>query len=143
MITVNFTILIEVALFLVFLGGANRILFRPLLRIMDAREEKIAQDRATAESSTKEAARLEGLYIENLTKAHQQAAQRLHKARFDAYQENRTEIDRLRAQAEADIAAFRASIDGEVEAERRKLPALMPEVVEAMDHRISAEGSLL
>ena len=49
----------------------------------------------------------------------------------------------IRAQAEADIAAFRASIDGEVEAERRKLPALMPEVVEAMDHRISAEGSLL
>lgn len=143
MITLNFTLVVELALFLVFLWVTNQIVVRPLLRTMDARTAKVEQDRAAAEADTQEAQRIEALYVERLANAHQTASQRLHKARFDAYHEGRVVLDELKEQVEQEIAACRASVEEQVEAERRKYPELLPILVEAADRKVGEEGHIL
>jgi len=71
MITPNFTLLVEVALFLIFLGASYRFVWRPLLETMDARSSKIEQDKLSAEECKKEAQRLDALYRQQLTEVHQ------------------------------------------------------------------------
>jgi len=143
MITVNFTLFVELALFLLFLAGAYKIAWRPLLETMDQRAGKIDGDRAAAEKSRKEAHRLEGVYVEQLTAAHQEAAHRLAQARYDAYQSGRAQLDALRVTAEKEIDTFREAVDRQVGEEQAKVAGLMAEVIEAADGKISAEGSIL
>ncbi len=143
MITLNFTLVVELALFLVFLWVTNQIVVRPLLRTMDARTAKVDQDRAAAEADTQEAQRLEALYVERLANAHQASSQRLHKARFDAYHEGRVALDGLKQQAEQEIEACRVSVEARIEAERKKFAELVPGLVEAADRKVGEEGHLL
>ncbi len=143
MIALNFTLVVQLGLFLIFLWVSNTIVFRPLLKTMDARTAKVEEDQATAEAEAKEAERLEGQYTNRLTTAHQVASQRLHKARYDAYQQNRTALDELKRRADLDVANYRATMDATIATECEKLPALLPGIVEAMDRQVSAEGTLL
>lgn len=143
MITVNFTLVVELALFLIFLAGAYKIAWRPLLETMDQRAGKIDGDRAAADKSRKEAHRLEGVYVQQLTVAHQEAAHRLAQARYDAYQSGRSEFDGLRAAAEREIDTFREAVDRQVAEEQAKVAGLMADVIEAADSKVSAEGSIL
>jgi len=78
-----------------------------------------------------------------LIQADQEAAHLLNKAKVDAYQRNRDEMDALRAQSEAEVTAYRASINADVEAERSAYAALLPRLLEDMDRRLNSEGSLL
>jgi F-type H+-transporting ATPase subunit b len=143
MITINFTILIELTLFLLFLWVSNKLVVRPLLKTIDARDDKIEQDKTFAETARQEAKRLDAQNVEQLTRAHQDAAQRLHKARFDAYHEGRAVLDQLREKGEKDVAEYRAAIEAESDVERRKLETLVPELVELADKKLNKEGSLL
>jgi F0F1-type ATP synthase membrane subunit b/b' len=143
MIALNFTLLVEVGLFLVFLWATNRIVLRPLLRTMDARTAQIEGDRASAETDARAAQQLETQYMARLTGAHQGAAQRLHQARYDAYQENRTALEELRSRAETDVAAFRDSMEAHVAAERERFPDLLAGIIQAADQQVNAERTLL
>jgi F-type H+-transporting ATPase subunit b len=143
MIALNFTLVVQLVLFLIFLWVTNTMVFRPLLKTMDARTAKVADDQAKAETDARDAERLEGQYTNRLTNAHQVASQRLHKARYDAYQQNRTSLDELKRRADTDVANYRATMDGMIETERQKLPGMIPAIVDAMDRQVSAEGTLL
>ena len=143
MITINFTIVLELALFLTFLGLANVLVVRPLLKVMDARAGKIEQDKAVAETERQEANRLKTQYVEQLTQAHQEAAQRLHKARYEAYQAGRAELDQLRAKADEDVNQYSAAIEVEAALERRKVEELVAGLVALAEEKINKEGSLL
>lgn len=143
MISLNFTLILQFVLFLIFLWGANAMVFRPLLKVMDDRKAKVENDRAIAEAETREVQELDAVYTRRLAEAHQAAAQRLHQARHDVYQRNRDFLEEQKRRADADVAAERAAMDARIEAERRKFPELLPVLVEAMDRQIDAEGSLL
>lgn len=143
MIALNFTLVVQLGLFLLFLWGTNRFVFRPLLRTMDARNDKLEQDRVHAETDAQEAKRLETLYTDRLTTAHQVAAQRLNKARYDAYQENRAALEAAKRREEAEVGAYRDALDQQVGGERAKFAALLPGIIEAMDRQVNTEGSLL
>jgi len=143
MITLNLTLVVELALFLAFLWVMNQIVVRPLLRTMDARTAKTAQDRAAAEAGTQEAQRLEALYVERLANAHQAAAHRLHQVRFDAYHEGRTALDEERSRAEKDLGVCRAAVEAQIEAERQEYPELVPLLAETAYHKVGEEGHLL
>lgn len=142
MIQFNFTLIVEMVLFLVFLWVTNKFMFRPLRRVMDERDAKIGGDKSSAAQDTAEAQRLSAQYIERLTEADQSAAARLRQTRYEAYQRNRSELDALRHQADSDVGAFRESIEHQLAEERRKYAELVPGLVEAMDRQIRAEGSL-
>jgi len=55
MIALNFTLFVEFGLFMIFLGITNVFIYRPLLRVMDERAEKL--DRATAKPPNRTSAR--------------------------------------------------------------------------------------
>lgn len=143
MIALNFTLIVQFVLFLLFLWGTNRMIFRPLLKTMDARKAKADGDRALAENETREVQELDANYTKRLAASHQASAQRLHQARHDVYQKNREVLDGLKHRADAEVAAERAAMDARIAEERKKFPNLLPGIVEAMDRQIDAEGSLL
>ena len=143
MIALNLTLLVQMGLFLVFLLGVNRLVYRPLLRRMDERAAKVEGDLAAAESDTKERQRLEALYKDRLTTAHQAAAQTLQKARYDAYQQNRGTLGEAKKRAEGEISQHRTGLDAQLDAERGKFPELLPGIISAIDRQVNTEGSLL
>ncbi|HNR36350.1 MAG TPA: hypothetical protein PKO36_14300 [Candidatus Hydrogenedentes bacterium] len=143
MISLNFTLILQFVLFLIFLWGANTMVFRPLLKVMDDRKAKIENDRAVADAETREVQELDSVYTRRLAEAHQAAAHRLHQARHEVYQRNRDFLEEQKRRADAEVAAERAAMDARIEMERGKFPELLPGIVEAMDRQIDAEGSLL
>ena len=143
MIALNFTLFVQLGLFLVFLWVTNKVIYRPLLRTMDARTDKTQEDRATAESQTKDAQQLEALHKDRLVNAHQDAARRHQKARYEAYLKNREALGVLRSQSEQELVVYRAGVEAQLAEERRKLPGLLPPIVEAIDRQVNTEGSLL
>ena len=62
MVSLNGTLFIELALFLLFLWGTGRFILRPVLRSLDEREESIREAGAQAESNDEETMLLEEDY---------------------------------------------------------------------------------
>jgi len=141
MIALNFTLVVQLILFLLFLYVTNKIVFRPLLKTMDARTAKIEGDRASANADSKEAEGIENKLKDQLTGIHQEEALRLRKARLDEYNKNRGILEDTKRRIDADVGGYRLQMDHQVEEERGKYPSLAPAIIEAMDHRINAEGS--
>ena len=140
MIALNFTLVVQLLLFLLFLYVTNKVVLRPLLKTMDARSAKVEKDTAAAEADSREAERVEGAVKNRLTGIHQEEALRLRKARHDEYQENREALEEMKRHANAGVDAYRAQMDRRVEEERRNYPQLVPAIVEAMDRQVNTEG---
>lgn len=117
-------------------------MFQPLLRVMDARDAKLNGDRTSAATDASEAHRLDAEYVERLTQAGQAASQRLRQARYDGYQHNREELDRLRRQSDGEIAAFREDLQGKLAVERRLYPELISGLVKTMDQWTRRGGTV-
>ncbi len=143
MMTINLTIVVEVAFFLFFLVLVNRTILRPLLRTMDGRADRVARLRDESAEARAEADRLHEQYITRLTEANQAAAQRLHESRLTTYRENRTCMDDMRAKAEADVAKHRVALNETLEAQRAHFQTLVPQLVEEMDRQVRRGGRLL
>ncbi len=140
MIALNFTLFVQLLLFLLFLFVTNKIVVRPILKTMDARSAKVEEDQAAAGADSKEAERVEASVKDRLTSIHQEEALRLRKERHDEYQENRGVLEEMKRRANADVEAYRAQMDQRVEEERRNYPQLVPAIVEAMDRQVNTEG---
>jgi len=141
MIALNFTLFVQLGLFLLFLYVTNMIVVRPLLKTVDARNAKIEGDQAAAGADAQEAARVEGVVKERLTGIHHDEALRLRKARQDEYQKNRGVIEDMKRRANAGVEEYRVQMDRKVEEERNAYPQLIPSIVEAMDRQINSEGT--
>ena len=137
MIVLNFTLLVQLGLFLLFLFVTNKVVLRPILRTMDTRTAKVEEDQAAADADRKEADRVETALKERLTGIHQEEALRLRRARLDEYQKNREVLDEMRRHANAEVDEHRKSMEQQVEAERLKYAQLLPSIVEAIDRQVN------
>lgn len=143
MIDINFTLLLQFGLFMLFLWGANRLMFRPVLRVMDEREEKIAADTTNAERDNTEAQKAEEQFIAQITEANQEAARNLRQARQDAYAQNRVRLEKQRLQAEQDLLAHHDEVQQQLEMQRRQYDEHLPILVDAIDQQLRMKGRLL
>jgi len=143
MVSLNLTLLVELVLFLFFYAVARRFVLVPLHRFIIQREERIKRDQEHAQKYKQDVERLREHVADQLAQAQQRGTQRLRDARFSAYRQNRIEADERRQQAESEVAAFHARVQGEVERERARYADVMPELVDAIDRQINIEGSLL
>ena len=73
MVNINFTLVVELALFLIFLWGTARFILRPALETLDAREEKIEREHAESKTANREASALESKYARAITGAREEA----------------------------------------------------------------------
>lgn len=139
MVQINFTLIIAMGLFLLFLWVTKRFIFRPILDVMDAREAKLLEDRETMESRTAEARSLETAYSDAKTQAKQSAALRIRKTRNDAWEKSREALHQLRVGKDAEVTAFREALTARHDEERRQYPELLPKLTETMDRWVRSE----
>jgi F-type H+-transporting ATPase subunit b len=99
----------------------NRLLFKPVLRVMEARERAVTSARELAERSAHEARLASAEFEKKTAEARTELYRQMDEMRRAANQERAEIMSRTRAEAEADIAAASARLSAEAEEARRRL----------------------
>lgn len=141
MVTLNFTLLVELILFLVFLWGANVLIIRPALRTLDERDAYIAEAESRAQAETAVAMSEEARYAGEIAKLRRQTEERINAARRRALDERTATL--LARRKESDAAVMEAHTDArqQVKAERAKLDALAPDLAAVIAKRLHITGT--
>lgn len=114
----------------------NRLLFKPVLRVMEERERAIRSARELAERSANEA-RLASVEFEKKTAdARAELYRQMDEMRRAAMHERAEIMSRTRAEAESEIAAATAKLAAEAEEARRRLGAEADALGAAVAERI-------
>jgi F-type H+-transporting ATPase subunit b len=121
LIDVDWTIVIQFALFLVLLFVSNKLLFQPYLRLRDKRAQGIEGARAEAERMTAEAESKLVDYEKQLAGARNRAAEESRKIRADANAHEREVTTTARTVAAASLEEARTRVRAETEAARKDL----------------------
>jgi len=132
MINIDYTILIQVGIFILFVFLINHLLFRPVVKVLERRREATtgAQEKAIGlqEKAEKEEAMLE----EKLLKARQAAALERDKLKKKALAEQKSVVDRMKQTMEKDIPALKEKTI----AEAGKVEAVLKNEVDALAGKI-------
>ena len=142
MVSLNLTLFVLLGLFLLFLWGAQRIAFRPILRIMDEREEQIDQSLKAANQDAATAEEVEGRYTSAISSVRRDATVRMAEARRDAIDERISRLAEHRRACDTDVAAFRDQVRAQVEAERPAFPGLARQLSEVMEKQMPTENNV-
>jgi len=128
MVTINATLLVLLGMFLGFLWAMHRVIFAPLLALLDAREAQIAGDRRTATEAAAEAVALEDQYNGEIARMHREANLRLSRARRQAQDEHNAQVAAFKAQAETEVRALGESLAAELRAQEAQAEELARDV---------------
>ena len=102
--------------FLILLGILTFFAYKPLLRVMDQRAERIRESLAAADLARQEAASSRAAIEEQLNEARREGQRLLDQAREAAERHREEEAARARQQAEAFVARAREDIQRERDA---------------------------
>ena len=114
----------------------DRLLFRPLLRVMEERQRAITSARELAERSAHEARRATAEFDRKTGEARAELYRQMDEMRRTAMDERADIMNRTRAEAEAEIAAASAKLQAEAEEARRRLSAEAETLGAAVAERI-------
>lgn len=101
MITLDWTILVAAAIFLVTLFALNQLLFRPLFRILDERREQTSDLRQKAQETLDRYQLLLEQYQERVQEEKQSGYKLAESLRNEALKERQRRISEARAEAES------------------------------------------
>jgi F-type H+-transporting ATPase subunit b len=123
--------------FFLLLGLLSLVLYKPVMRMLHERQERIAKGLAEAELVAKRAAQAEAEYQKHIEEARREAQAIVTQAREAAGKER----EAILARAQAEVQELRARAEEEIERERRAaLAALQGQVA---DLAIAAAGQVL
>jgi F-type H+-transporting ATPase subunit b len=114
----------------------DRLLFRPLLRVMEERQRAISSARDLAERSANEARIASAEFERRTTEARAELYRQMDEMRRTAMAERAAILERTRAEAEAEIAAASAQLQVQAEEARRRLSAEADTLGAAVAERI-------
>lgn len=121
MITLNITLLIQIAIFLTLMILLNQILFKPMVRVLENRRAWTEGRRKAAAEAEAEAEAIWNEYQRRLQDARVDA----DRVKSDLVRQGEAErqkvVDAASAQAEKTVAEVRAQVRGEVQEARRVL----------------------
>ena len=140
MVDLNFTLVVQLLMFLGFLWAMNRWVLQPLLKFMDEREQQMAQARKQAEEDQETAGALEQEYAAALALAHRKAHQKVMEALRAVQERNLESRDEVRRAHETEVAGARDEARAFVEQERGAYPQLSRDLAEAMMARLGLGG---
>jgi len=106
LVTVNFTIIVETGLFLLFTGLMYAYVLRPLMRTMDEREFRMREDSEAAQALKVRAEAAQDDYLRKLAEVHREAAQRFTDGKREAKLKHDDEIAALKAEGAMQLAAL-------------------------------------
>ena len=99
----------------------NRLLFKPLLRVMEERQRAVTSARELAERSAHEARRATAEFDRKTGEARAELYRQMDDMRRTALEERAAIMNQTRAEAESEIAAASAKLQAEAEEARRRL----------------------
>lgn len=140
MVTLNFTIVVELILFLVFLWGTKQFILRPLLEALDAREASLEESEALAEQNIERAGTLEAQYRGESAAMRRAADDSFRGGRRTALNEHGRHLAQERHKADEAVAAAREAAAGQVESERSQCAALAPELADVISDQLGIGG---
>jgi len=114
----------------------DRLLFRPLLRVMEERQRAISSARDLAERSANEARIASAEFERRTAEARAELYRQMDEMRRTAMAERAAILERTRAEAEAEIAAASAQLQVQAEEARRRLSAEADTLGAAVAERI-------
>ncbi len=109
-------LILLVVAFVLLILPVNALLFRPIFRVLDAREERIAGTRRRADQVAREAGEVTARYEDALRRAREENT----RARVGR-------VEAARREAASDLAGAREAADREIEAARQQLAAVLEE----------------
>jgi F-type H+-transporting ATPase subunit b len=116
-----FTLIAEIFNFLLLVFLLQRFLYRPIIRVMDAREKETVDRLKEAEEKREEAARERRRYQDKVQEIEQQRDRMLDEARQESRQQREQMIDEIRDEVESMRRSWREAVSFEREAFLRDL----------------------
>ncbi len=130
----NFSMFIHMAIILLMIWILNRTLFRPINKILDARERNKGGEFSEAKGILSEAEAKEGEYTKGLLEAREESYEMIEKERSTAFELKQTRI----AEVKEEVAEMVESELGELELQRSSAKAAITEEAEKMADKISS-----
>lgn len=136
MVAVNLTILVELGLFLLFLWLAARLVIRPALTTMDARDEAVAEDARRAEAIAAEAEAAAAARLAAVADVRRAASAKVDSGRREALTRRAECIRERRRNDDAAIDALRKEARAAVKAQHGEFDALAQTLVDPIIARL-------
>ena len=140
MVTINFTIVVQLVLFLLFLWAANKLVFQPVLRRLDEREENLERNAQAAKEDSKAAKSLESEYAAELSTARRAATVRFERKRGAAMDERNQRLARARQDGDQAVMAIEREGKAQIDAQRPQFDAMAAEIAELMAKSLRLKG---
>lgn len=136
MVTINFTLFVELALFLLFLWGTGAFILKPVLKVLDDRDESVEGDLLREQEDGGAAQTLEGRYAEETAAMRRAADVEFRQERRKALAEHANRMAEARHKADAAVSGTRDEAMKQVEAQREDYKALAPELADLISERL-------
>ncbi len=140
MIAINFTVFVELGLFLLFMWVTQRLILGPILSVMDRRDDQERTDKKTAAERTAEAKSLEQRYANDVAKMRRRASAAIEKARRDGMIARAAAIRERKAKADGEVRVIQDATDAALASERLRFDALVPGLAEHMANQLRLRG---
>ena len=132
MVDLNFTLVVQLLMFLGFLWVMDRWVLRPLLKTMDKRERTINDDKEQALTDQEAAEALENEYAAALASAHQKAHKKVAIALRTRQEEQLEQRNTLRDVQQQEVAQTREAAEAEINKQRDAFPEMSKAIAIAM-----------
>jgi F-type H+-transporting ATPase subunit b len=136
MISINYNLIIEIAIFLVMMYILTRYLIRPILNVIDSRDEKINSTRNEAQYLKKDAEAKIQEYEARLEDARAEANRERERIKKSAYSEQEDMLKNARTEAADMIADLRENIARQYSEASQKLRQESEELSRIIAERI-------
>lgn len=130
------TFLIQIGIFFATLLVLQRLVFRPLIALFDAREAGIEGARQQAQLLSKDADSKADVYDEQLRKIRLQAGEERDRLRADGQRLERTLLEKVRDQTQQLVRDAEARLDKEQQMARKELQASTPRLAQQIASKV-------
>jgi F-type H+-transporting ATPase subunit b len=139
MLNIDVTALVVFAIVWVVVLILSRIFFKPILRILDERADRIARDKAAAEGA-RQAADADLKRIEDGLKEARAAAEAIRStAETEALKDKSRLVREVQAEGRAEVEKAKAELRAEMDKLKKELDQRTEEIAETIEKRILGE----
>ena len=136
-LTPDYSIVVQVAIFLLVFVGLRRLVFDPMQRVLAERDRRTVQAVQAAEATIATAHADRARYDEAVHQRRVEMAREAEAARHAAIEASNREVAEARAAIARELAGHRAAVAAQVEAARRALGAQADGIAAEMLQRVT------
>ncbi|MBI1318733.1 MAG: hypothetical protein GC168_07265 [Candidatus Hydrogenedens sp.] len=138
MVNLNFTIIVETGLFLVFLWLMYAFVLRPLLKVMDAREAQLTGDETAAAKLEQDCEDTERLYRVSLAAIHQRGSMRVAEAKREEQARHNEQVHALKAEGAERMSVLLKEMREQVRQQRAASDAVVADIKMALSDKLGS-----